>query len=140
MSTKGHHATRIMISLANSPDRPVSKAEISHREGISPGYLQQLMITLTSAGLIKSYRGKSGGFALAQPAEKITVQQVIRATEGRFELAPCVDVECARAQSCAAHLLWVQAAARVNDLFENTTVADLAASERSLEEPPHQAA
>jgi Rrf2 family iron-sulfur cluster assembly transcriptional regulator len=140
MSTKGHHATRIMISLANSPDRPVSKGEISQREGVSPGYLQQLLITLTSAGLVRSYRGKSGGFALAQAAESITVQQVLLATEGRFELAPCVDTECPRAESCAAHLLWIRAAALVNDLFENTTVADLAASERSLEEPPKQAA
>lgn len=140
MSTKEHHATRIMIFLANSPDRPVSKAEIAEGENISPGYLQQLMGTLTNAGLVKSYRGRAGGFALAQPADKVTVQQVLHAAEGHFDLAPCLDLECPRAEACAAHLLWLQAAARVNDLFESTTVADLARSERSLQESPKEAA
>jgi Rrf2 family protein len=140
MSTKGHHATRIMIFLANSPGRPVSKAEIADGENISHGYLQQLMGTLTSAGLVKSYRGKEGGFALAFPAEKITVQQVLHATEGSFDLAPCLDLHCPRSGGCAAHLLWLEAATRVNDLFDNTTIADLANSTRSLLAPPQQAA
>ncbi len=140
MSTKGHHATRIMIFLANSPDHPVSKAEISEGENISPGYLQQLMGTLTSAGLVKSYRGKAGGFALAHSADQVTVQQVLHATEGHFDLAPCLDVECPRADACAAHVLWMQAAARVNELFDSTTIADLAASARALAMPPKQAA
>lgn len=140
MSTKGHHATRIMIFLANSPDRPVTKAEIAEGENFSPGYLQQLMGTLAHAGLVRSYRGRSGGFALAQPAEEVTVQQVLHAAEGHFELAPCLDVECPRAEVCAAHLLWLQAAARVNDLFESTTIAALARSERSLLESPKETA
>ena len=140
MSTKGHHATRIMMFLANSPDRPVTKAEIAEGENISPGYLQQVLSTLTHAGLVQSYRGKAGGFALAQPAEQVTVQQVIQATEGRFELSPCLTLECPRADECAAHLLWLDAAARVNDLFESTTIADLARSARSLQESPKEAA
>jgi Rrf2 family iron-sulfur cluster assembly transcriptional regulator len=140
MSTKGHHATRIMIFLANSPGRPVSKAEISEGENISPGYLQQVMTTLTHAGLVTSYRGKAGGFALAQPAEEVTMQQVLQATEGRFELSPCLALECPRAEECAAHLLWLQAASRVNDLFDNTTIADLARTARSLHESPKEAA
>jgi Rrf2 family protein len=140
MSTKGHHATRIMIFLANSPNRPVSKAEIAEGENISPAYLQQVMSTLTHAGLVQSYRGKAGGFALAQPAGEVTVQQVLQATEGRFELSPCLTLECPRAEVCAAHLLWVQAASRVNDLFESTTIADLARTTRSLQESPKEAA
>lgn len=140
MSTKGHHATRIMIFLANSPDHPVTKAEIAEGEIISAGYLQQLMGTLTNAGLVKSYRGKTGGFSLARPAAEVTVQQVLLASEGPFDLAPCLEIQCPRADVCAAHLLWLQAAALVNDLFASTTIADLAASARSLQEPPKQAA
>lgn len=140
MSTKGHHATRIMIYLANAPGHPVSKAEISEGENITPGYLQQLMGTLTSAGLVKSYRGKAGGFALAHPADQVTVHQVLNATEGHFELAPCLDLDCPRADACAAHMLWMEAAARVNDLFDRTTIADLAASARALAMPPTQVA
>jgi Rrf2 family protein len=134
MSTKGHHATRIMIFLANHGDGLVTKTEIAEAETISSGYLQQLLIALVNAGLVKSFRGKAGGFMLGMPAETITVRQVLAATEGPFELAPCLEEECSRAEACAAHLLWFEATRRVNDLFDHTTVADLVKTTRALQE------
>jgi Rrf2 family protein len=141
MSTKGHHATRIVIFLAGSSARPVSKAEIGEAEAIPPGYLQQIMVRLTDAGLVRSHRGKMGGFTLARPPADITVLQVLRATEGPFELAPCVEsVEpCERMQTCPAHLLWSEATAMIDGLFERTTVADLVASGHRLQEEYPQA-
>jgi Rrf2 family protein len=135
MSTKGHHATRIMVRLACTPDHPISKGEIGEAEGIAPGYVQQLMIRLTDAGLVRSHRGRAGGFTLARAAEDITVKEVIMATEGAFELAPCVDLRlnCPRTEVCPAHLLWSKATLMVNDLFEQTTVASLMLSGRELE-------
>ena len=128
MSTKGHHATRIMVFLATSPGRPITKQEIGASENISPGYIQQLMGRLTSAGLVQSHRGKEGGFSLALPAEKITVKQVLDATEGPFELAACVAHPeiCTHADTCPANPLWTKVTAAVNDLFDCTTIADLA--------------
>ena len=136
MSTKGHHATRIMVRLASTLDHPVSKGEIGEAEGIPPGYVQQLMIRLTDAGLVRSHRGRAGGFTLARPPEEITVKEVIMATEGAFELAPCVDPRliCPRTETCPAHLLWSKATLMVNDLFEQTTIASLMLSGRELEE------
>jgi Rrf2 family protein len=122
--------------LACSPSRPVSKGEIGQAEGISAGYVQQLMASLADAGLVRSHRGKAGGFTLARPAEDINVQQVLRATEGPFDLAPCVNPHqhCDRSQTCAAHALWLDATTMVNDLFERTTIADLVESGRLLED------
>src|SRR5512140_2165349 len=100
MSTKGHHATRIMMMLARTPSHPVSKGEIGEAEGIPPGYVQQLMIRLTDAGLVRSHRGRAGGFTLTRAPEGISVRDVLQATEGVFELAPCVDmrVSCPRTE------------------------------------------
>jgi Rrf2 family protein len=136
MSTKGHHATRIMIMLARISDYPVSKGEIGEAEGIPPGSVQQLMIRLTDAGLVRSHRGRSGGFTLARDPKDISVQEVLQATEGLFELAPCVDlrIACPRNDVCAAHILWSEATDLVNDLFRKTSVADLLASGRLLEQ------
>jgi Rrf2 family protein len=136
MSTKGHHATRVMIFLAGSPARPMSKVEIGDAEAIPTGYLQQIMVRLTDAGLVRSFRGKAGGFTLARPAEEITIQEVLQATEGPFEFAPCVDCrqECPRSEVCPAHALWQDATTIVNDLFERTTDADLVQTGRLLEE------
>jgi Rrf2 family protein len=135
MSTKGHHATRMLIFLANSPARPISKAEIGEAEAISSGYVQQLMTALTDAGLVRSHRGKAGGFTLARAAQDITVREVLQVTEGPFELAPCVDLrqECPRSDQCAAHLLWQEAAGMVNELFDRTTIGDLALTARRLQ-------
>jgi Rrf2 family protein len=136
MSTKGHHATRIMMMLARTPGRPVPKGEIGETEGIPPGYVQQLMIRLTDAGLVRSHRGRAGGFTLTRPPEGISVQEVLHATEGVFELAPCVDQRlcCPRTGTCPAHLLWSEATGMINDLFNGTSIADLVATGRRLEE------
>jgi Rrf2 family protein len=136
MSTKGHHATRIMMMLARTPSRPVSKGEIGESEGIPPGYVQQLMIRLTDAGLVRSHRGRAGGFTLTRAPEGISVQEVLHATEGVFELAPCVDmrVDCPRTRYCPAHLLWSEATLAVNTLFERTSIADLVLTGKRLEE------
>ncbi len=136
MSTKGHHATRIMVYLARSPVSPVSKVEIGTAEAIPPGYLQQILVRLLEAGLVRSHRGKTGGFSLARPPEAITVQQVLRATEGPFELAPCVDspVDCGRSGICPAHALWLEATELIEGLFARTTIADLVTSGRLLED------
>lgn len=122
--------------LARTPSRPVSKGEIGEAEGIAPGYVQQLMIRLTDAGLVRSHRGRAGGFTLTRPADAISVQEVIHATEGVFELAPCVDmrVDCPRTKCCPAHLLWAEATGMVNSLFERTSIADLVLTGRRLEE------
>lgn len=128
MSTKGHHAIRIMVFLATSPGHPITKQEIGASENISTGYLQQLMGRLTSAGLVQSHRGKEGGFSLDRPAEAITVKQVLQATEGPFELSACVAHPeiCTRTDTCPANPLWTQVTALVDDLFDRTTIADLA--------------
>lgn len=136
MSTKGHHATRIMVRLALTPEHPVSKGEIGEAEGIPPGYVQQLMIRLTDAGLVRSHRGRAGGFTISRSPEIISVKEVIMATEGAFELAPCVDlrVTCPRTETCPAHLLWYKATTLINDLFEETSIADLVRSGQQLEQ------
>ena len=133
MSTKGHHAIRIMVFLAHSPGRPITKQEIGASENISPGYIQQLMGMLTNAGLVRSHRGKEGGFSLAVPAEEVTVLRVLQATEGPFEIAACVNHPemCPRAETCPANPIWTRVTTTVNDLLDQTTIADLAQSLQS---------
>ena len=65
ISTKGRYATRILVLLAClAPDATLTKHEIADFEGLTPGYVQQLMTPLQAAGLVMSYRGKQGGFKL----------------------------------------------------------------------------
>ena len=67
----------------------MTKSEIADAEGISAGYVQQLMMALRLADIVDSHRGREGGFSLSRPAEEITVADVLSAVEGEVMPAPC---------------------------------------------------
>jgi len=56
--------------------------EIAQREGIPANYLVQILIELKSKGLIRSHRGKAGGYVLAKPPREISFGDVVRAVHG----------------------------------------------------------
>ena len=94
LSTKGRYATRIMLYLAiYSGQNPVRKHEIAAQEKISPDYVEQILMMLRGAGLVKSHRGAKGGFSLSRAAEAITMADILAATEGPLQIAPCSNTE-----------------------------------------------
>ena len=128
ISTRGRYATRMAVLLATQPPgASMTKAEIAQAEGISAGYVQQLMMALRMAGVIESRRGRDGGFTLSRPAADITVAQVLKAVEGNVMPAPCLaGASCGREAQCATRPVWEEAAGLLNDLFARTTIANLA--------------
>ena len=96
LSTKGRYGLRAMIDLARySEEMPVSISCIAARQGLSEGYLEQLVALLRKAGLVKSIRGASGGYVLTRAAKEISVGDILRALEGSLEPRPVnVAVYC----------------------------------------------
>ena len=129
ISTRGRYATRIMVQLARQLDlRAITKYEIAKEEEITVPYVQQLLMALRLAGLVRSHRGRTGGFALTRRPEEITVSDVLRAVEGDIMPAPCLlDTHCDRAETCPTKPLWEKASAVLDQLFSGTTIADLLA-------------
>jgi Rrf2 family protein len=127
ISTKGRYACRIMVLLAGRPSAgPVSKHEIAEAEGISSDYVQQIMQRLRAAGLVRSHRGKVGGFTLGRDPETISVLDVLMAVEGRVEPAPCwLPEDCPRQEGCPTRPVWMKAAELLEGLFAGTTIAAL---------------
>jgi Rrf2 family protein len=128
ISTRGRYATRMVARLAAQPaGESLTKTEIAEAEGISAGYVQQLMMALRLNGIVDSHRGREGGFSLSRPADQITVADVLRAVEGEVMPAPCLGGDdCERLEDCCTRPVWEQAAALLNDLFSRTTIASLA--------------
>jgi Rrf2 family protein len=128
ISSKGRYATRILVLLASGDlDKVYSKTEIAALEGLTTGYVQQLMGTLQAAGLVVSYRGKQGGFRLARDPQSITVAEALRALEGAIRLAPCHDGQnCDKIPGCPTRSTWVDAASVLEHFFEQSTIAELA--------------
>ncbi len=128
ISTKGRYAARIMIYLAlhSSDNAPVQKQKIAKSENISPDYVEQLLLKLRTASLVKSHRGIKGGFTLARPAELITIADVISATEGPLSLVSCADEKCPRAAACVTKPIWDAATYAIQKIFSSACIADLA--------------
>lgn len=142
ISSKGRFATRILVLLASGDlDKVYSKAEIAALEGLTTGYVQQLMGTLQAGGLVLSHRGKQGGFRLARVPESITVAEALRVMEGEIHLAPCHDGQnCDKIPDCPTRSTWMEAGSILERFFEQTTIAQLASNAGQAGRPGQQAA
>ena len=80
LSTKARYAVTAMMDLAlHENSNPVTLADISHYQGISLSYLEQLFAKLRKQGLVRGVRGPGGGYRLARPANEISIAEVISA-------------------------------------------------------------
>ncbi len=132
LSTKGRYGTRLMINLARhyqTGDEAVILKNISEEEDISIRYLEQIIIPLKIAKLVKSIRGAGGGYTLARHPSKIKLCDILEVLEGSCCLVECVeDPEfCRRIPFCAAHEIWVEASRVLKTYFEKLSLQDLLA-------------
>ncbi|OGC22207.1 hypothetical protein A2291_01270 [candidate division WOR-1 bacterium RIFOXYB2_FULL_42_35] len=128
LSTKGRYGVTAMFDLATYGNgSPIGAAEISKRQGISLSYLEQLLSKLRQAGLVKTVRGPSGGYALAKQPKQISIGDIVRATDGPVALASCVSSKacCPKSGCCSTKELWQNLSAKVSKLLNQTKLADL---------------
>jgi Rrf2 family transcriptional regulator, cysteine metabolism repressor len=131
-STKGEYGVRLMVQLGRHfGEGPASLAEIAAEEDLPRAYLEQLVMSLRDAGLVRSTRGAHGGYELAREPGDIRMSEVLRALEG--PLAPMIcatdDPEhataCDRSARCTVSLLWVRVRDAVTGALDSMTLADL---------------
>ena len=96
-------------------------------------FLAKIFQDLVRAGVLKSVRGRGGGFALARPPHEVSLMSVVEAMEGPNRLDRCVIGldKCSDTMPCAQHDLYKPIRQRLRDYLMTTTLADLAASLRS---------
>src|SRR4029078_8607786 len=83
MSTRGDYAARALLSLAlHATERPTSVKEIAELTHLPQPYLEQILLSVNGAGLVRSKRGVGGGYVLARPPEEITLADIVAAVEG----------------------------------------------------------
>lgn len=131
VSTKGRYALRLMIRVAQSGvGGKVSLREVAEREDISLKYLEQLARPLMQAGLLRSVRGKGGGYALAKEAVAIKAGDVLRAVEGTTAPVACIDLEegvaCPRAGECTTVRFWAGLDNVIERYVDSVTLIELA--------------
>jgi len=117
-----------MLEIASLPaNMPAATRDIGERQNIPHVFLTKIISRLSQAGLLRAYRGASGGVMLARPASEISLQEIIEAVEGPIKLNRCLvsSDECGRVEACPAHEVWREAQNRLDDLLGSTKLADL---------------
>jgi Rrf2 family cysteine metabolism transcriptional repressor len=83
ISVKGEYALHALIDLAlQRPGEPVKIADIARRQKIPQKFLELILAGLKQGGFVESRRGAEGGYMLAQPADSLTLADVLRFVEG----------------------------------------------------------
>jgi Rrf2 family protein len=128
LSTRGKYGFRAILELAiNYGNGPISLKNISARLDISQKYLERLVKSLKSAGLVQSFRGAHGGYALAKHPSEIKLSEVIQTLEGSIAPSECVNnsAVCLRSKSCAARDVWIKMKEAMNGVLKSTTLQDI---------------
>lgn len=137
LSTKGRYGLRAMIDMARYSERePVSISSIAVRQGISEGYLEQLVSLLKRAGLVKSIRGAGGGYVLAQDMKDISVGDILRALEGSLEPVRCAafysEEGCTASDGCVTKYVWQKINESINRTVDEIKLGELVRESRRL--------
>jgi Rrf2 family protein len=98
LSVKSDYAARALLSLArhHSAGAAVRAETLADEQGVPANYLVQILIELKAEGIVRSVRGKDGGYMLARPPGEITLLEVLQAMHGPvFDSPALADPRCA---------------------------------------------
>jgi len=114
---------RLLIVLARK-EAPVSLPAFSTEQGLSYHHVAKVAQALVQAGFAMSQRGRSGGIALARPANEISVGDVLRKLERNMRLADCGT--CALRANCGLSGVLAEALEAFLGVLDRHTLADVA--------------
>ena len=128
ISAKADYAVRAATELAARRGRAAQGRATSRAQEIPLRFLENILGELRQPGIVRSQRGAEGGYWLAQPADEISVADVIRAVEG-----PLVGVRGERPEEIEyagsaepLQRVWIALRANLRGVLENVTLADVA--------------
>lgn len=129
ISTKGRYALRILIDLAeHQSEGYISLKQIAERQEISLKYLEMIVAGLNRAGIVRSIRGKDGGYMLTREPKDYTLAEILRISEGSLTPVSCKECEdnaCGRADRCLTLPVWQNLEKMINGYLSSVTLADL---------------
>jgi Rrf2 family protein len=129
-TAKADYAVRAAVELA-AVGGLVNAEQIAQAQDIPLNFLENILRDLRRAGIVESRRGQAGGYALARPAEQISVADVIRAVEGPLANVRGQAPETLAYPGAAEKLrdVWVALRANIRAVLEGVTLADVARGE-----------
>jgi Rrf2 family protein len=121
----------MMMLAAQSPDQLVLVADIAKSRKVPKKFLELILLDLKKRGLLHSQRGRNGGYCLARPANKITLGEIIRITDGPLAPIACASVtayrkcdDCEDEKTCAIRRVMRGVRDSMSAILDKVTLAD----------------
>ena len=140
ITTQAEYGLICALHLARRvDDGPVTGREIAAGERLPPDYVEQIMLKLRRAEIVRSTRGAHGGYQLARAPERISVRDVIAASEhSTFEVHctshPVEEERCASSHDCSIRPVWMLLQRRIDDVLGGVLLSDLLMQESQVRE------
>ncbi len=128
LSRSAGYSVQALTYLARQPSGKLTGArEIAAASRIPMPFLWKILRNLSQQKLVRSFKGVRGGYELARPAERISVNEILAATPDHDLLTACVLglAECDENDPCPFHGSWKKVRSDIEDLMKRTTLADL---------------
>ena len=136
LPTRARYGMRAMLDLAvnGGEKEPVLMRDIASRQDLPEKYLEQVLIPLRNAGLVRGVRGARGGYRLARDPVDISLLEIVEACIGDLAVVDCTEDPsyCDRAEACAAQVVWRELAEAIRSTLGRRTLADLVEVEKRL--------
>lgn len=118
---------------------PVTGRDIAAQERLPADYVEQILLRLRRAEVIKSTRGARGGYMLARPAAEISLRDVIHASELETFDVHCIshpveEERCSSSHNCSIRPVWLMLQRKIDDVLSSVTLADLLEDEPTVRE------
>ncbi len=135
ISTFTDYALRVLIQAALRYPEKVTIDEVAGAYGISRNHLIKIIHELGRAGFIVTQRGRTGGFTLARPADRINVADVVKFCEHGQPMAECFDVAsnaCVITPACRLKGMLAEALRAFHQVLAKYTIADICEKPEAL--------
>jgi Rrf2 family iron-sulfur cluster assembly transcriptional regulator len=117
------------MALHAGINQPTSVRDIAERTGLPQPYLEQILLALKGAGLVRSKRGVGGGYVLARPPQDITLCQIVSAVEGPIVAGdfgePHQNGACDHEGQCVLLAVWAEVGEHMRKHLESFSLADM---------------
>ncbi len=138
LSQKARYALHALIVLAeHGGAEPLQIADIAKQARVPRKFLEQILLDLKRRGLVRSQRGRAGGYLIGKSARDISFADVIRVIDGPLALAPCVSMtayhkcdDCVDEETCAIRKVLLAARDATATVLESRNLAQAVAIAR----------
>jgi Rrf2 family protein len=143
ISRKAEYALRALANMARQPPSTVSRVEeLASAERVPQKFLEQILLTLKKAGLLRSRRGVGGGYQLDRPPGRISLADILTAVDGPLQPMCCTpaepggqlrgECECGVPGGCGAGRVFTDLQIQMHGFLSRTSLTDILAREQAV--------